>query len=264
MLVAPQREGSPMPRQPRLDLPGVAQHIVQRGNDWQPCFFADIDRMRYLQDLRELSLKLGIAVHAYVLMTNHVHLLLTCQGAGATSTLMQSLGRRYVRYINDQYRRTGTLWEGRYKSCPVQDESYLLRCYRYIELNPVRAGMVADPAAYRWSSHCHSGLAQADPLVQPHPRYLAIAAVEIRATTYRCFVLDAIDPDETAAVRLNLQRQHALGRPLPRRHRTPTRSSRWTRPPEQAGRRKSEHLRRKVHSDPCFRSPLLSIHSGEK
>jgi putative transposase len=200
-----------VPRQPRLDLPGVAQHIVQRGNDRQPCFFADIDRMRYLHDLRELSLKLGIAVHAYVLMTNHVHLLLTSQGAGATSTLMQSLGRRYVRYINDQYRRTGTLWEGRYKSCPVQHESYLLRCYRYIELNPVRAGMVADPAAYRWSSHSHNGLAQADPLVQPHPRYLAIAAAEIRAATYRRFVLDAIDPDETAAIRLNLQRQHALG-----------------------------------------------------
>jgi putative transposase len=127
----------------------VPQHLVQRGNDRQPCFFADIDRMRYLQDLRELSLKLPIAVHAYVLMTNHVHLLLTSQCAGAIATLMQSLGRRYVRYVNDQYRRTGTLWEGRYKSCLVQDETYLLRCYRYIELNPVRAGMVADPADYR-------------------------------------------------------------------------------------------------------------------
>jgi putative transposase len=110
--------------------PGVAQHVVQRGNDRQPCFFTDIDRIRYLQDLHELSLKLGIAVHAYVLMTNHVHLLLTSQQTGATSTLMQSLGRRYVRYINTQYRRTGTLWEGRYKSCPVQGEIYLLRCYR--------------------------------------------------------------------------------------------------------------------------------------
>ncbi len=200
-----------MPRQPRLDLPGVAQHIVQRGNDRQPCFFADIDRMHYLQDLRELSLKLGIAVHAYVLMTNHVHLLLTSQGAGATSTLMQSLGRRYVRYINDQYRRTGTLWEGRYKSCPVQDETYLLRCYRYIELNPVRAGMAADPADYQWSSHRCNGLSQADALVQPHPRYTAMATDDMRPAIYRRFVLDAIDPDETAAIRLNLQRQHALG-----------------------------------------------------
>lgn len=100
MLIPSQSEGSYMPRRPRLDLPGVAQHIVQRGNDRQPCFFTDIDRMRYLQDLHELSLKLGIAVHAYVLMTNHVHLLLTSQQTGAASTLMQSLGRRYVRYIN--------------------------------------------------------------------------------------------------------------------------------------------------------------------
>ncbi|WP_295942186.1 transposase [uncultured Xanthomonas sp.] len=200
-----------MPRRPRLDLPGVAQHIVQRGNDRQPCFFIDIDRIRYLQDLRELSLKLDIAVHAYVLMTNHVHLLLTSKQAGTVSTLMQSLGRRYVRYINTQYRRTGTLWEGRYKSCLVQDETHLLRCYRYIELNPVRAGMGSDPADYRWSSHCCNGLGQANALVQPHGSYLAIAAADQRADHYRHFVLEAIDPDETAAIRLNLQRQYVLG-----------------------------------------------------
>ncbi|WP_369943688.1 transposase [Xanthomonas medicagonis] len=200
-----------MPRRPRLDLPGVAQHIVQRGNDRQPCFFTDIDRIRYLQDLHELSLKLSIAVHAYVLMTNHVHLLLTSQQICAVSTLMQSLGRRYVRYINTQYSRTGTLWEGRYKSCPVQQEIYLLRCYRYIELNPVRAAMVIDPADYRWSSHSCNGLGQANALVQPHGSYLAIAPAAERTHRYRRFVLDAIDPDETAAIRLNLQRQHALG-----------------------------------------------------
>jgi putative transposase len=200
-----------MPRPPRLDLPGVPQHLVQRGNDRQPCFFADIDRVRYLQDLRELSFKLGIAVHAYVLMTNHVHLLLTSDHGGATSTLMQSLGRRYVRYINDTYGRTGTLWEGRYKSCPVQDETYLLRCYRYIELNPVRAGMVADPADHRWSSHPYNGLGRQDALVQPHPRYLDIASPQERAAIYRHFVLDAIDPDETTTIRIRLQRQHALG-----------------------------------------------------
>jgi putative transposase len=161
-------EGWDMPRHPRLHLPGVAQHIVQRGNDRQPCLFTDIDRTRYLQDLRELSLKLRIAVHAYVLMTNHVHLLLTSQQAGTMPTMMQSLGRPYVRYINTQYRRTGTLWQGRCKSCLVQDEVYLLRCYRYIELNPVRAGVVADPAHYRWSSHSCNRLGQANALVQPH------------------------------------------------------------------------------------------------
>lgn len=131
-------------------------------------------------------------------------------GPGATSTLMQSLGRRYVRYVNTQYRRIGTLWEGRYKSCPVQEEIYLLRCYRYIELNPVRAGMVEDPADYRWSSHSCNGFGQANALVQPHG-YLAIAPAAERTPPCRCFVLDAVDPNETAAIRLNLQRQHALG-----------------------------------------------------
>lgn len=116
-----------------------------------------------------------------------------------------------MRYINTQYRRTGTLWEGRYKSCPVHGEIYLLRCYRYIELNPVRAGLVADPADYRWSSHSCNGLGQANALVQPHGSYLAIAPVAERVHHYRRFVLDAIDPDETAGIRLNLQRQHALG-----------------------------------------------------
>lgn len=128
-----------MPRQPRLDLAGVPQHIVQRGNDRQPCFFQDIDRVRYLDELRGICMRESCAVHAYVLMTNHVHLLITPSAQGQVTRVMQSLGRRYVRYVNDRYRRTGTLWEGRYKACLVDSESYLLRCYRYIELNPLRA-----------------------------------------------------------------------------------------------------------------------------
>ncbi len=100
-----------MPRRPRLDLPGIPQHVVQRGNDRQPCFFADADRQRYLQDLKEIALREGCAVHAYVLMTNHVHLLMTPTGSGQIARLMQALGRRYVRYVNDRYHRTGTLWE---------------------------------------------------------------------------------------------------------------------------------------------------------
>lgn len=201
-----------MPRQPRLDAPGIPQHLVQRGNDRQPCFFADIDRQRYLQDLRELALNLGCQVHAYVLMTNHVHLLMTAIHAGRIARLMQSLGRRYVRYVNDHYHRTGTLWEGRYKSCLVDSDEYLLRCCRYIELNPVRAGMVADPADYRWSSHRANALGEPDLLVHPHSRYLALAATEQgRLTAYREFVMTGVDHDETAAIRLTLQRQHALG-----------------------------------------------------
>jgi putative transposase len=135
-----------MPRRPRLDLPGIPQHVVQRGNDRQPCFFADVDRQRYLQDLKEIALREGCAVHAYVLMTNHVHLLMTPTGCGQVALIMQALGRRNVRYINDRYHRTGTLWEGRYKSSPVDRDTYLLHCYRYIELNPVRAHMCSDPA----------------------------------------------------------------------------------------------------------------------
>lgn len=125
-----------MPRLKRLDLPGVAQHVVQRGNDKQACFFRHEDYVRYLQDLREAALKFGCRVHAYVLMTNHVHLLVTPSTVGATSRMMQAVGRRYVRYVNDTIGSTGTLWEGRYKSSLVDSERYVMACHRYIELNP--------------------------------------------------------------------------------------------------------------------------------
>ena len=201
-----------MPRQPRLDLPGIAQHLVQRGNDRQPCFFTDTDRLRYLQDLRELALALDCHVHAYVLMTNHVHLLVTPMQPKGLALLMQSLGRRYVRHVNDRYRRTGTLWEGRYKACLVDGDDYLLRCYRYIELNPVRAGMVADPADYPWSSHRANALGMPDPLVRPHARFRALgSSEESRRTAYRALVIAGLDPAEVAQIRTTLQRQHALG-----------------------------------------------------
>ncbi|MDG2537740.1 transposase [Dyella jiangningensis] len=133
-----------MARHPRIDLPHIPQHIVQGRNVWQPCFFAEQDYQRYLMELREVCLREGCRVHAYVFMTNHAHLLATPCASGQIARVMQALGRRYVRYINDRYRRTGTLWEGRYKSCLV--DGYRLRCYRYIELNPVRARMVASLA----------------------------------------------------------------------------------------------------------------------
>ena len=138
-----------MPRSLRVDLPGVAQHVMQRGNDRRPCFFVEIDYIRYLQDLREIARREGCAVHAYVLMTNHVHLLMTPGATGSIGRTMQALGRRYVRYVNDRHGRTGTLWEGRYKACLVGTDQYLLRCYRYIEFNPVRAAMVARPEDLR-------------------------------------------------------------------------------------------------------------------
>ncbi|MBB1089108.1 transposase [Lysobacter sp. SG-8] len=201
-----------MPRHARIDLPGIAQHIVQRGNDRQPCFFTDIDRVRYLQDLRELTLRHGCAVHAYVLMGNHVHLLATPRETGQVPRLMQDLGRRYVRYVNDHYHRTGTLWEGRYKSCLVAGDRSLLQCQRYIELNPVRARMVADPADYRWSSHRHTADGHPDPLIHPHPAWRALGdGPDACRRAWRAAVMQAVDPDETDAIRLHLQRQHAYG-----------------------------------------------------
>ena len=136
-----------MARLPRLNPPGVAQHIIQRGNNRQACFLQEEDYSRYLAWLADCSKKFGMDIHAYVLMTNHVHILATPQTEESISKTMQSLGRRYVRYFNYTHQRTGTLWEGRFRSCLVQSERYLLECYRYIELNPVRAVLANDPSS---------------------------------------------------------------------------------------------------------------------
>lgn len=204
-----------MPRLHRLDVPGIPQHIIQRGNDRQPCFFADTDYVRYRSDLREIALREGCAVHAYVLMTNHVHLLMTPVAVGAVARVMQSLGRRYVRHINDRYHRTGTLWEGRYKACLVDDGDYLMQCHRYIELNPLRAAMVVDPCDYSWSSHLANAFGVHDPLVTPHAAYLALSSDPIqRQLMHRALVMETVDHAEVEAIRQQLQRQHAYGTEL--------------------------------------------------
>ncbi len=140
-----------MPRKPRFTLPGVPQHIIQRGHNREPCFFSEQDYVRYKQDLKSACDKFHCHIHAYVLMTNHVHLLITPLTEFGISEVMQSLGRRYVRYINHEYKRSGTLWEGRFKASLIDSEAYLLTCMRYIELNPVRANMVKHTGEYRWS-----------------------------------------------------------------------------------------------------------------
>lgn len=201
-----------MPRPLRLDLPSIPQHVIQRGNDRQPCFFDDVDYLRYRTDLCELALREGCMVHAYVLMTNHVHLLMTPLAVGAVARLMQSLGRRYVRYVNDRYHRTGTLWEGRYKACLVDDGDYLLHCHRYIELNPLRAAMVADPADYLWSSHRHNAFGRPDPLLTPHSAYMALGRdPNARCHAYRELVMSTVDDEQVDAIRRHVQRQHAYG-----------------------------------------------------
>lgn len=146
-----------MPRRPRLALPGIPLHLIQRGNNRQACFFAEDDYRIYLDWLTEYASKSGCRVHAYVLMTNHVHLLVSADSTTAPGALMKALGQRYVQYVNRTYLRSGTLWEGRYRSCPVDQEAYLLACQRYIELNPVRAAMVRHPADYPWSSYENRG-----------------------------------------------------------------------------------------------------------
>ena len=163
-----------MPRQARLVIPGTAVHIVQRGNNRDACFRESSDYFVYLMHLRQLSADLGCGVHAYCLMTNHVHVLITPRTEHSCAHLMRNLGQRYVQYFNRHHRRSGTLWEGRFRSCIVESARYVLACHRYIELNPVRAGMVASAGDYRWSSHLGNVGETSDLLLTPHPEYLAL------------------------------------------------------------------------------------------
>jgi putative transposase len=165
-----------MARAPRLEFPGVAHHVLQRGVNRAACFFGDADRRFYLKCLLDSAARRGCAIHAYVLMGNHIHLLTTPSEPGAIGAMMQDLGRRYVRVINTLHGRTGTLWEARYKSSMIDSENYLLTCHRYIELNPVRAGMVPHAAAYPWSSHTFYSGERANRLVSEHPVYLSLGA----------------------------------------------------------------------------------------
>jgi putative transposase len=201
-----------MPRRTRIQLPGLPQHLVQRGVNREPCFFAEEDYHCYLHWLKQSAADYRCAVHAYVLMTNHVHLLVTPETPEGASRLMQSVGRRYVQYINRAYKRTGTLWEGRFKSSVVQEDHYFLLCSRYIELNPFRAGMVADPGLYRWSSYRHNGLGQADERLTPHAEYLALGASDQdRLARYRSLFRSQLDEEALSNIRLALSQSQPLG-----------------------------------------------------
>ncbi|MGV3743209.1 MAG: transposase [Burkholderiaceae bacterium] len=201
-----------MPRRARLRLPGIPIHLIQRGNNRQACYFADEDYQFYLHHLDELARKFECAVHAYVLMTNHVHLLLTPQHEDSASLLMKHLGQRYVQYVNRTYRRSGTLWEGRFRSCIAQSESYVLHCYRYIELNPVRAAMVAHPREYRWSSYACNAEGRFSPLVTPHALYLELGKDEhARRNAYGALFKSELDPETIATIRQATHGNYALG-----------------------------------------------------
>jgi len=191
-----------MARSLRRILPGIAVHVIQRGVNRVACFRTEADYLVYLSNLRQLSAKHGCEVHAYCLMTNHVHLLLTPGEAGSCTALMRDLGRRYVPYFNWRHERTGTLWEGRFRACLVESARYTLACYRYIELNPVRAGMVNHPGAYLWSSYAVNSGARSDAFVSPHPELLALSAnAEDRQAAYRALFEEQVDEPLLEAIR---------------------------------------------------------------
>ncbi|WP_101757434.1 transposase [Oceanicoccus sp. KOV_DT_Chl] len=191
---------------------GIPQHIIQRGNNRQVCFTSDIDLAAYAHWLSKGAEKYDVAIHGWVFMNNHVHLLATPKNDDAISRMMQFLGRHYVRYFNREYGRTGTLFEGRFKSCPVETEKYFLVCLRYIELNPVRAGMVSDPADYRWSSYCANAFGKAMSLWSPHFEYLRLGRIAIeRQSCYRQLFETEIDGELITDIRQSTQRGLALG-----------------------------------------------------
>ncbi len=201
-----------MPRRARLSIPGIPWHIIQRGNNRSVCFHAEEDYQFYLLFLQEFSIKFGCAIHACVLMTNHVHLLLTPQKPDSASLLMKHLGQRYVQYINRTYKRSGTLWEGRFRSCLTQSEDYVIACYRYIELNPVRAGMVNQPKDYRWSSYHANALGKSSNLITPHEEYLRIGRdQQTRLENYRALFKAHLDEEIVGQIRNATNGNFALG-----------------------------------------------------
>lgn len=195
-----------MPRPRRFAIAGQPLHIVQRGNNRTPTFVAAGDYLVYLQLLAAATTHSGCAIHAYALMGNHVHLLLTPDGPWSASALLHQVGSRYVRYFNDRHERTGTLWEGRFRRCVVDSEAYVLRCYRYIERNPVRAGIVADAADYPWSSYRRNALGVRNPLISPHPVYEALAGDgPDRLAAYRAIVDSEVPAQELSELRAALK-----------------------------------------------------------
>lgn len=191
-----------MPRQPRYFIEGIPQHVIQRGVDRQAVFFDQADYGEYRRCLCDAANQYSCRVHAYVLMTNHTHLLITPCEKRSLPLLMQAMGRTYVQRINRTYKRTGTLWQGRYKASLVQDDRYLLTCYRYIELNPVRTGMVAHPAEYPHSSYRHNAMAASDPLITEHEVYRLLGTSDRhRRQIYRRLFEDAIAESELHSIR---------------------------------------------------------------
>jgi putative transposase len=203
-----------MARLPRLTLPAYPHHIIQRGNNRQAIFASPADYQVLLDLLDENAKKFGVAIHAYVLMENHFHLLATPESIDSLPQMMQAVGRRYVRHFNQAQARTGTLWEGRYKSTLIQPDRYLLPCMAYIDLNPVRAGLVAQARDYGWSSHGHYIGLRSDRLITPHPLYWALGNTPFaREMAYADMVHAGVSADLQQALTQSALRGWALGEP---------------------------------------------------
>jgi putative transposase len=202
-----------MARLPSFILPGQPQHVIQRGNNRQNIFRADGDYQFYLEKLLDAAEKHQCDIHAYVLMTNHVHLLVTPHTESGIGKMMQMLGRYYVQHFNHRYRRTGTLWEGRYKATLIDTEQYLLTCMRYIELNPVRAkGMVSHPSEYPWSSYQCNALGQFDELIKPQNEYKRLGKTDtVRQSAYRQLFRTRIPEMTLEAIREATNKAWVLG-----------------------------------------------------
>ena len=203
-----------MPRPPRIDLPGVPCHVYTRGNNRGDCFFEDHDRVLYLRYLDEAARANRCAIHAYVLMTNHVHLVVTPAVSGGLSRMMQSVDRRYAKFINASRGRTGTLYEGRFRANPIQTEPYFLACMRYVEMNPVRARLVEAPADYRWSSHRENASGAPGTILTPHEEYLGLGPdAPSRGAAYRALFEEDLDAGVVTAIREHAAQGKVLGLP---------------------------------------------------
>lgn len=232
-----------MARLPRFVIPGQPQHVILRGNNRMEIFCADADYRFYLEKLQQACATHSCDIHAYVLMTNHVHLLITPHEEQSIAKAIQTLGRYYVQYYNYSYQRTGTLWEGRYKATLIDSNTYLLTCMRYIELNPVRAEMVAHPSEYPWSSFRRNALGQTDELVTPHLEYRRLGKTdEERQAAYRQLFRRRIPEASLAEIREATNKAWVLGNDRFKR-RIQAKLNRRVEPKARGGDRKSEKYR---------------------
>ena len=209
-----------MPRMARTVVPGIPLHVVQRGINRNPCFFAERDYSTYLRYVSNFASRFECSIHAYCLMTNHVHLLITPSSAEGCALFMKRLGQCYVQTVNKRLERTGTLWEGRFHSCLVDSDHYVLACYRYIELNPVRAGLVNTPCQYAWSSYSTNAAGDMHSFIRRHGAYESLGNDEAaRARAYRELCEGSLSDSVLKEIRAATRAGSKVGAPRPLRGR---------------------------------------------